>query len=72
MMNNDEYVAICRRINDAQKTLGAVAKRLVEYQQVMKMLANELTETYKKQPICWEEPEERSPALIAYRKLTGE
>ena len=70
-MTNEEYVAICRRLDDAEKTLGAVAKRLVKYQQVMEMLADELLELYKDE-ICWEEPEERSPALIEYRKLTGD
>jgi phosphoketolase len=72
MMTNEEYVQICRRLDDAEKTLSAVAKRLVEYQRVMKMLADELTELHKQHEVYWEEAGESSPALIAYRKLMGE
>ena len=62
-MNNEEYAAICRRLDNAENTLGAVAKRLVEYQRVMKMLADEVAEL---------EPGYSSPALTAYRALTGD
>jgi hypothetical protein len=71
-MNNEEYVAICRRLDDAEKTLGAVAKRLVEYQRVMKMLAEELRGTYKNGACEWDDYENESPSLIAYRALKGE
>ncbi|MCK9592733.1 MAG: hypothetical protein M0Q91_12085 [Methanoregula sp.] len=70
-MNNDEYVAICRRLDDAEKTLGCLAKSNVELRTVAKMLAEELQEVYKDE-LCWEEPGERSPALIAYKALVGE
>lgn len=34
-------------------------------------LANELEETYAHNDICWEEPGESSPALIAHKARVG-
>ena len=67
-----EYKEIERRLDDAEKTLGAVAKRLVEYQRVMKMMADELRGTYKNGACEWDDYENESPSLIAYRSLTGD
>jgi hypothetical protein len=74
-MTNEEYVAICLRLDDAEKTLGCLAKNNVELRDVAKMLADELTEFYEaveKYDVCREHPDKRSPALIAYRKLVRE
>ena len=67
-MNNEEYEQICRRLDDAEKTLGAVAKRLVEYQRVMKMLADEIDAIYSVHYPPFDELE----CIIAYRALVGE
>jgi hypothetical protein len=55
------------------KQIGANIKQLASYQEVAKMLADELKMALlAKAAVCWEEPDENSPALIAYRALVGE
>ena len=66
-MDNEE---IFRRLDDAQKTLGCLAKRNIELRQVADMLAEELETLCAHIPeVYWEEPGEKSSALIAYRNL---
>jgi hypothetical protein len=42
------------------------------YYKLAATLAEELTELHKQHEVYWEEAGESSPALIAYKKLTGE
>jgi hypothetical protein len=45
----------------------------MSYKEVAKMLADELKMALAaKAAICWEEPDENSSALIAYKALVGE
>jgi uncharacterized Ntn-hydrolase superfamily protein len=55
------------------KQIGVNIKQLASYQEVAKMLADELKMALAaKAAICWEEPDENSSALIAYKALVGE
>lgn len=62
MGNQEEMLFVIQDLVIKYKSLSEVAK----------MLADELLDVYKKHGVYWEEPGERSPALIAYRALIGE
>lgn len=58
--------AVCE-IEAAQKEIERLQSELKAANDDADRLANELEETYAQNDICWEEPGESSPALIAHK-----
>lgn len=60
-----------REIEAAQKEIERLQSELKSANEDTLRLADELEETYAQNDICWEEPGESSPALIAHNKRIG-